>query len=181
MKRQSDLVGLPVIALDTGNKIGRINKMIYSVQARKIEALVISKLKLMHNNLIIPYSEIVSIGSDSVTITSEHVLKRLADCPEIKVLQDEVKFNQQRLINPTGDFLGIIKDVVFDTHSGALMALDISDGLINDFLSGRVRLELPAKITLSQANCIYYGVTGGVQNSHEMSSMRKQSDGENNK
>lgn len=180
MKRQSDIIGLPVIALNTGNRIGRVNEVIYSVSERKVEAFAISKLKLTQKNLIIPFNEIISIGLDSVTITSEHTLRKLSECTQINILQDEIKFNQQRLINPTGEFLGIIKDVVFDEHSGALIALDISDGLINDFISGRIRMKLPAKITLSQANCIYHGMTGGVQNSHEMSSLRKQSDGENN-
>ncbi|QOR35697.1 PRC-barrel domain-containing protein [Clostridium sp. 'deep sea'] len=154
MKRIKDILNLPVIALDTGQKIGSVIDVIYSVSQRRLIGLLIEKVALINSKLVITPENIINIGNDTVTITSNNALYKPSSIPDVYQAMAEQGFNNQRLISRAGDELGIIDDLVIDENSGILVALDISGGIISDLIYGRKRIELPNSFSLSKSNCI---------------------------
>lgn len=154
MKRIKDILNLPVIALDTGKKIGRVADVVYQVNSKKLVALLVERATLLNSKQAVTIENVINIGNDTVTITSANNLHNPDTISDVYQALQEQRFDKQRLINYAGDQLGIIDDIVIDENSGMIVAMDISGGIISDLLYGQKRMELPDSFSLSKANCI---------------------------
>jgi uncharacterized protein YrrD len=63
---------------------------------------------------------------------------------------DEGSFLGLKVFSKEGGELGFVKDVLFDSKSGKVESLEISDGLFQDVLQGRKMLPLFGKVEMGE-------------------------------
>lgn len=153
MKRGRQIIGLPVVALDSGRRIGEVGDILYSAEDKTIRGLLL-KTKWLRSDEVVPFGDVISIGSDAVMVASSSVKQRLKDLPRMNSTQRAAEFRQQQLLTASGELVGIVQDIVIDEKNGTLVAVELSDGLLNDLLSGRTTLPLPDGFVLNGGNCV---------------------------
>lgn len=80
--------------------------------------------------------------------------KELLDLPvvdRVPSLQDAaVQLLGLQVRTGSGKALGIIEDILFDSETGRLEGMEISRGLFQDFVDGRVTIPMPDVYTVGQ-------------------------------
>lgn len=141
----SKIVNAPVGALDRGEKVGTVKRVIVSPDQGKLIAVLIATSGFPKQAKVISFIDIIEIDRGGVVISSS---EQLLDQDEI-VRVDELikkKFNILRLkaVNREEKFLGFISDVIVDSQSGGIMRVYV-DFLWRNFVFTKediVRIEL---------------------------------------
>ncbi|MGB3912726.1 MAG: PRC-barrel domain-containing protein [Thermacetogeniaceae bacterium] len=144
-----EIIGLPVVSLDTGKEIGVVTDLLWSHPEKKIICLVVEDRHLSFTN-------INSIGKDAVTVSSAEVLEEERDYPEATSLNQK---EDELVLTQDGQNLGTLNDVIFDVTEGKLLGYEVSTGLVGDLLTGRMVMS-PEMVATWGKEAIIAGCTG---------------------
>jgi len=70
MRRARTIIGLPIISLAEGLRVGQVRDIVFDPDHRTIAALVVSEATWRHDAELIPIEHVRSFGGDAVTIHS---------------------------------------------------------------------------------------------------------------
>ncbi|CEO90006.1 PRC-barrel domain-containing protein [Syntrophaceticus schinkii] len=158
MQKGREIIGLPVVSLDTGDEIGVVDDILWSHRDMRICCLVVG-------DHCLPFAEISSIGTDAITVSGREVLQEddvsLCEMREAFPLPKEDSgipsetrepspclrsVNQtggELVLSQDGNNLGTLKDVIFDADEGKLLGYELSTGVVggsslrqNDYFAG---------------------------------------------
>ncbi|MFY9140947.1 MAG: PRC-barrel domain-containing protein [Thermacetogeniaceae bacterium] len=149
MYKAREIIGLPVVSLDTGKEIGVVTDLLWSHPEKKIICLVVEDRHLSFTN-------INSIGKDAVTVSSAEVLEEERDYPEATSLNQK---EDELVLTQDGQNLGTLNDVIFDVTEGKLLGYEVSTGLVGDLLTGRMVMS-PEMVATWGKEAIIAGCTG---------------------
>jgi uncharacterized protein YrrD len=174
LQKGREIIGLPVVSLDTGDEIGVVEDILWSHRDMRICCLVLG-------DYCLPFAEISSIGTDAITVSGREVLQEdgvsLCETREAFSLPKEDSGTPSetrepspclRSVNQTGgelvlsqdgNNLGTFKDVIFDADEGKLLGYELSTGVVGDLLSGRM-IILPEMVLSWGKEAIIAGFTG---------------------
>jgi uncharacterized protein YrrD len=141
MRKGKQIIGMPVIGLDSGVKIGIVQDLIYNSAQDKIEGLLLEKGTWLRDGKIIPYSNVCSIGHDAVIVQRSNAVEKASRVSEIKEFyrQNEGMLNVP-VMTESGTDLGVVDDILIDEASGEITGYEISGGIIHDLVEGRMKI-----------------------------------------
>lgn len=137
MYKGREIIGLPVVSLAAGKEIGVVEDILWSHPELKIHYLVIDEKGALNRSRYLPFTEIISIGTDAVTVSGQQVVE---EEDEVSVGKSVKQTGGELVMTQDGKNLGTLEDVVFDADEGKLLGYEVSTGLVGDLLSGRMTL-----------------------------------------
>lgn len=137
------LIGLPVFAIDNGQKVGQVKDYLFDPKEKGIIALIIGSKGLMRDDYLLPFADLKHIGPEAVTIENERLLRKKGEKPEwANLLREMPDVIHLPLMAEDGVFLGKATEFVVDTASGALTALEIGGGMVENLRKGKSSLPI---------------------------------------
>lgn len=150
MRRASDVLGVMVMNISTGESLGRVADLVFDGEGR-LTGLLLEKQSWFGKAPFIPITQIQSIGDDLVTVAQP--------LPEIEGTMHGHLFMFQNgeprllgtpIVTANGKQLGVLEDVYFDQHQGKIVGYELSDGFFSDLLEGRHMIRQPDKLLLGK-------------------------------
>lgn len=138
MLKGSDVIGLNIVAFDTGEQFEKVIDLIFDRQANNALALLTDESGWFSSANIIPFRDVKTIGKDAIIVSTKDVEISASQMPEIEeILNAENKLRGLKLMTTDGRNLGQIADLYFDEHTGKVDGYEVSGGIFADAYSGR--------------------------------------------
>lgn len=134
MLKGNDIIGMPIVAYDTGEEIEKVKDLIFDGSSKLIGFLV--EERFWFNTQVLPVHSIKVMGPDAIVASSETAIVRANRLPEIKqALQRNIVFTGTKIVTEEGYDLGTISDLYFDKFTGAIEGYEVWGGLFADAYS----------------------------------------------
>ncbi|MCX7745344.1 MAG: PRC-barrel domain-containing protein [Clostridia bacterium] len=146
MEKYSEVLGLPVICLDTGKKVGTIKDVIFSPKDREVKAFLLERKGCQVRKKVILLKDVTHLGKDIVVVADCSLIKDFRKADELK---DRRNLTGLKIYSKTGQDLGIVKDILFDYRNRRIEGIEVSDGLLQDIVQGRNILPLFGRVEFS--------------------------------
>lgn len=148
----SEVIGRQVITIENGKQINKVKDIIYDPTSQIVSALVLESDGLFSNSRAIPLENIHSIGEDAVIIKSEDALRKTSELSEnIKsIIEDDDYLTKSKVISQDGQEFGQVTDMTFETETGHVQHLIVSQGKVEDFQSGIKKISPQDIITVGE-------------------------------
>ncbi|QKG85072.1 photosystem reaction center subunit H [Kroppenstedtia pulmonis] len=138
MRKSQDIIGLPVIHVNTGKQLGRVKDLLFDRQ-QYLRGVLLESGGWVRRGRYIPTERIGSLGEDAVMVNSEADILPLNEAQNqwVGLLTGQRKLKGLPVMQSDGRELGMVEDVYFMEEMGTLMGYELSDGFINDLRLGR--------------------------------------------
>ena len=133
------MAGLAVITLNGGQKLGRVEDVVFVPATGQIAGLLVDRGGMFSKPKFLPVGQIQSLGVDAVTVAGEEALTEAE--PEPTALASKM-LDGRPVLSQAGTVVGKVADVVVETDGLTVPALVISTGLLDNALHGRPLLPL---------------------------------------
>lgn len=135
MRKSQQFKSLSVVSLDEGREIGRIRDLVINPQTSEVAAIIVQRPGLFGEQKVIPYSRVVSVGNNALTVQKMANAERLTSLPQIlSLIKEDVHLKGVRVISEGGAALGHVEEFYVDASSGKITAFEVSgtpgDGLL---------------------------------------------------
>jgi uncharacterized protein YrrD len=151
MRKGKDIVGKPVIAYDTGEKIDTIVDLIFDQDDNRLLGFLIDEGGWFSNAKVLPLSYVKAIGVDAVIVPSKDAIAASSQYATIhKILESNNILNGTRIMTTDGRDLGTLVDFYFDQTSGVVEGYEASGGLFADAYSGRSFVPAPQTLKIGE-------------------------------
>ncbi|MDA8096071.1 MAG: photosystem reaction center subunit H [Desulforudis sp.] len=150
-KKSRDLLGLPVISLDEGVKLGHVKGLVIDPPSKALAALIVESSGLFREQRFIPLAKIHSMGFDAVTISRITNAEKGASLPHIVQLwKDKVTLVGARVISENGTVLGRVQDYTVDLDNGQIEGIELAESSLNRMLKGSHHISVHLIRTLGR-------------------------------
>lgn len=149
MRRASDLLGRPV-ADAQAVPLGTVTEVLVDFARGRLGALLVDGKNLGESGLI--SAEDLEFGDEVLTAREEAVISGEA---AVIYRQGKITLEGARnlaVVNHTGRRLGKVADLVLD--GARLVALELSEGLLQDVFEGRSTLPMPVEADLAREELV---------------------------
>lgn len=151
MRKSSQLLGLPVISLEEGVRVGRIKGLILNPATKTLAAVVVEGGRLVREQKFIPFAKVHSMGVNAITISRGQSAQKTASLPEIMQLwKDRTPLIGARVVTESGNILGRVTDYGVDPTTGSLVGIEMASSLWASSLKGRSWLPASTLRTLGK-------------------------------
>ena len=138
MKASRKYLSLPIISLQEGQQIGYVKSLILNAGTKSLAAIVVDPKGFFKDQRIIPYSRVVSVGDDAITIDTGSHVEKTSNLPELlDLVKAKLTIIGTRMVTETGKNLGTAEEYYVDPQTGKITRIEISDGKIEGLLSGK--------------------------------------------
>ncbi|MFC4076851.1 PRC-barrel domain-containing protein [Salinithrix halophila] len=146
MRKSQDVIGLPVIHVETGKRLGVVKDLLFDEEQR-LRGLLLECGGWIRRGRFIPIERIRSLGVDAVILNSEADIFPLSERQTgwTGLVTGERKLKGRPVLSAGGQAMGTVEDVYFWGEMGILSGYELSDGFFNDLREGRkvIRPETP--------------------------------------
>ena len=145
MFKYSKMLRLPGLALDQGNSIGHIHDVVFDLKHKYVAWICIA------NNTkkrFINIADVIDINGNFVIQSIEKIKdvdKKFIE--KTKLVRGSEILNKKLLTNKGYD-IGNINDIYVDLNYGSMDAFEISDGIVQDIISGRSIIPLIGELSI---------------------------------
>jgi len=154
LRKESELIGLPVISKKNGSKIATIKELIYSKKKYRVIGFLVNERNFFRDAEVIQFNNIYSIGKDALVIENESIIEKCSSLPEISKLINEKKIIEQEILTEDGESLGHVKDILIDDNNGKIIGFILTDGIFQDLKEGRNVLPYTPEILFGENSII---------------------------
>src|SRR5712692_1989481 len=113
MRRARTLIGLPIISLAEGIRVGEIRDLVFDPDRRTIAALVVSEASWRRDAEIVPLDRVRSFGRDAVTIHNlGGLVKARSDVDLYQLMTSGITLDGLLVMTEGGNYLGILEEIV---------------------------------------------------------------------
>ncbi|NLY44070.1 MAG: hypothetical protein GX066_08915 [Clostridiaceae bacterium] len=151
MQKCSDVIGLPVISLSTGEKIGFVKDILLDSDTKKIKAFVIYSRNIFSKPRAVLSENIVRVGKGAVLVRDREKtvsVRELMSLPNIRSYKEGLV--NQPVYTDSGVDLGVVQDAIFNFEIGQLDEIEVSDGIVQDLMEGRKIISASESLQLEQ-------------------------------
>ncbi|MGE5575717.1 MAG: PRC-barrel domain-containing protein [Syntrophothermus sp.] len=158
-RRVKGLLGLPVVDEDSGQEIGTVKSIVFDHRQGRLVGLV-SGGKWFSRDRYLRLARIRELGRHAVILEGgpengpedEPVWAGRVDSPggESSLEADTAQLIGWKVLTGSGKALGTVEDILFDAQTGRLEGMEISRGLVQDFVDGRVTIPMPDVYTVGR-------------------------------
>ena len=151
MRKGRDVIGKPVIAYDSGERIETVVDVIFDQNENRLLGFLIDEGGWFSNAKVLPLDRVKAIGVDALIIPSKDSISSSSHHPKIhKVLEHNNILNGTKIMTTDGRDLGTLVDFYFDEVSGAVEGYEASGGLFADAYSGRSFVPAPQTLKIGE-------------------------------
>jgi len=119
--------GFPVVSLEDGSMIGKVQELLVDPAEKKVEALLIGeKGFLKGRSQFIPYNRVNNIGKDVITVEPEKQPVTADAHAQMETLK-KYSFLGNNIITQDGDYLARVQDYTFNPQTGKIESLLLYD------------------------------------------------------
>jgi uncharacterized protein YrrD len=151
LERYSEVLGLPVICVEDGKKVGVVKNIIFCPKRKKLLAFLLECKSYELNKKVVLAEDVIKLGKDAVIIKDLSSLKALRKAKNTDEFTEKGEVIGLRVYSKAGDDMGVVKDVIFDYKSCTIDGVEISDGLLQDIVKGRSVLPLLGKVEFGES------------------------------
>jgi uncharacterized protein YrrD len=127
--RGKDILKRPVIARDTGEKVGQVEDLVIDRSGTRVLGMVVAGKMIFGSDKVVPWEAVRSVGLDSAVIDSKSSVIKASQAPEIaEVLKEGYVLLGNRLLTTGGRELGKIENVFFDPETGSVEGYELTGG-----------------------------------------------------
>ncbi|MDR3584380.1 MAG: PRC-barrel domain-containing protein [Desulfosporosinus sp.] len=149
MKASRKYLSLPIISLQEGQQIGYVKSLILDASTKSLAAIVVDPKGLFKDQRIIPYSKVVSVGDDAITIDKESHVEKTSNLPELlDLVKEKLTIIGTKMVTETGKTLGTADEYYVDPKTGEITQIEISGGKLEGFLTGKAWISAEYITTL---------------------------------
>jgi uncharacterized protein YrrD len=151
VRKGKDIIGKPVVAYDSGEKVETIVDLIFDQNDNCLLGFLIDESGWFSNAKVLPLSLVKAIGLDAVIIDSESAISPSSSYPSIhSILENNNILNGTRIMTTDGRDLGKLIDFYFDETTGRIEGYETSGGLFADAYSGRSFVPAPKTLKIGE-------------------------------
>ena len=151
-KTGRELAGLAVVTLAGGEKLGKIDDIVFNPATGRITGFFVDRGAIFSKPKFLPTGDVQSLGEDALTTESE---AGLLDGPSALTGELSAKTVENLpVLNPEGTVLGKVADVGVDTVNFTVPYLVLSGSLIANALHGKPHLPISAVQTVGADSVI---------------------------
>jgi uncharacterized protein YrrD len=151
LKRARDVIGLPIICVQSGKQAGNVKDLLIGAEWQ-IEAVLLESRRWFSATQCIRWENVIALGDDAITIENEEAIGCLDESREYtSLLNGDKKVKGMPVLTVNGQQLGIVDDVYLDHDLGKnVVGYELTDGFISDLKDGRKWLPLPESVTVGE-------------------------------
>ncbi len=123
MKSSSQVLGLPLMSVKEGQKVGSVQDIVVDAQNKKVEALVVRGSKNDYDFHQLKLIDVMGIGKDFV------IMQSIENVKSIETGRVGVPLLNVQCIAASGDVLGSVTEFEFDEKAGDIKAVKIDSGI----------------------------------------------------
>ena len=139
VKTGRELAGLAVVTLTGGERLGRIDDVVFQAATGAVSGFLIDRGGMFSKARFLAASQVQGLGADALTITSEEALSEAAP-PDAGEAAKPLA--GRPVLNQAGTVLGRVADVVVDTDTLSVPYLLLATGLLENALHGKPQLPV---------------------------------------
>ena len=138
MRKGTDLIGKPIIAYDSGRKVGTVRDLIFSQNQSALVALLTEEPKWFGSGKIVLVADIKAIGIDGILIDNAELIQSADKVPAVQhVIEQQNVLRGTEIMTISGRNLGKMVDLYFDAKTGDVEGYEVSGGVFSDAYTGR--------------------------------------------
>ncbi|GGG19850.1 PRC-barrel domain-containing protein [Paenibacillus abyssi] len=155
MIKLQSLIGLPVIDINTGNRVGKVRDIWFD-EHWLLTGIVLEARRWISSDVqAIHWDNVIACGEDAVLISDTQAVVSLKAEDIIRCFHTgRIKLKDLPVITVEGLQLGRVTDVYFDQNKGTLIVgYELTDGFISDLREGRKWLRIsdyPDEVALGE-------------------------------
>lgn len=142
MKKSLEILGLPVISITEGRELGMSKSLLIDAKNGTVAAITIEDEDWYRGVKLLPYSSVIAIGSDAVTVTGSDKILTLEDAGDYESMLDaNIKIIGTKAITMSGTIQGKVAEI-FIGESGKIEKCEIesADGSLSEITSDQVSI-----------------------------------------
>lgn len=142
MKKSVEIIGLPVISITEGRELGMSKGLLVDAKNGAIAAIIIEDEDWYRGVKLLPYSSVVAIGSDAVTVVNSETILTLENAGDYETMMDEnVKVIGTKAITKTGTIQGNVVEIyVGDGGKIEKVEIEAADGSLSEITSDQISI-----------------------------------------
>ncbi|GGR49203.1 hypothetical protein GCM10008959_08000 [Deinococcus seoulensis] len=170
MIKGKEILGRPIIAVSSGERIDTVHDVIFDHQANQVLGLLVDEGGWFSAAKAVPFGEIRSIGEDAIMVGAPDAVTTTREDGRLKeALDSKSSLIGLTLMTTDGQNLGKIADVFFDEYTGRVEGYEATGGLFADLSSGRTFVPVPESVQI--------GVDTAIVPVEVANAMQEQDDG----
>jgi uncharacterized protein YrrD len=156
MRKALDVIGLPVLSLQSGTELGRVRDILCD-QEWRVLGFLLKESNWFQAGSYVPLDKIGAVGEDCLTVRGDGAvtsLHALAASDTVGFLTGKIRLKGKSVYTTSGDHVGKVEDVYFSSNWEKLVGYELSNGWIADVTEGRRRLPAPTSAIIGEENLI---------------------------
>lgn len=145
-----DVIGLDIVTINTGSVIETVDDIAYDPNTHHIIALLVDTGGLFSSAKVIMMSDVRNIGTDAVIVPDEsvvHSIKELNDRAR-SISASNKHLVKTNVLTVDGKELGSVTDIFFDSSTGKVDAMEVSQGGLKTMTEGKKTIKPSDIITI---------------------------------
>ena len=111
-KKSVEILGLPVISITEGRELGISKTLVIDARKGAVAAITIEDEDWYRGVKLLPYSSVIAIGKDAVTVTSSESILTLEEASDFEAMLDaNIRIIGTKAITKTGTINGKVTEV----------------------------------------------------------------------
>ena len=142
MKKSIEIIGLPVISITEGRELGMSKTLLIDAKNGSIAAITIEDEDWYRGVKLLPYSSVIAIGEDAVTVTNSENILTLEDAGDYEAMMDaNIKIIGTKAITKSGTIQGKVVEI-YVGENGKIEKCEIEgrDGSLSEISSEQISI-----------------------------------------
>ena len=142
MKKSVEIIGLPVISITEGRELGISKSLLIDAPNGSVAAITIEDEDWYRGVKLLPYSSVIAIGEDAVTITNSENILTLEDAGDYEAMMDaNIKIIGTKAITKSGTIQGKVVEIYIGDN-GKIEKCEIEgrDGSLSEIVSEQISI-----------------------------------------
>ena len=142
MKKSVEIIGLPVISITEGRELGMSKSLLIDAPNGSVAAITIEDEDWYRGVKLLPYSSVIAIGEDAVTITNSENILTLEDAGDYEAMMDaNIKIIGTKAITKSGTIQGKVVEIyIGDNGNIEKCEIEGRDGSISEIVSEQISI-----------------------------------------
>lgn len=142
MKKSVEIIGLPVISITEGRELGMSKTLLIDAKNGTIAAITIEDEDWYRGVKLLPYSSVIAIGEDAVTVTNSENILTLEDAGDYEAMMDaNIKIIGTKAITKSGTIQGKVVEIyVGDNGKIEKCEIEGRDGSLSEISSEQISI-----------------------------------------
>lgn len=159
-----DVIGLNVVTIDTGTIIETVKDLGYNPTTHTIETLFVKKGSLFSAPKAIHISDVINIGPDAVIVSDASAVQsvKIIGNTTLALSNSKKYLVQTAVLTAEGKNLGKVTDVYFDSESGVVSTMEVSQGGFKTLTEGKKSVTPADVVTIGADTTIVSSYTEQV-------------------